>query len=257
MLAKKDKAKVKYCPHCGQVLEKSVIRFSPGKFIVDYSCPNDCLLTWNDFHLWIDDETDSFIFYEDDLNKDYDIIALIGEAGSGKDRTLKEILSIAPHFNEIISCTTRPIREGEKNGVNYYYYSPEKFQQKIENKEMLEYTVFNDWYYGTGLESLDKSKINVGVFNPAGIRALLARGDCNVKVFWISVKSKTRLLRQLNREENPNVDEIIRRYNTDKKDFEAIDFDFISLSNNHPSDLRDNAEWIVSQCEGAFAQGQN
>jgi guanylate kinase len=40
----------------------------------------------------------------------YKIVALMGEAGSGKDRTLKEVLKAAPHFNEIVSCTTRPPR---------------------------------------------------------------------------------------------------------------------------------------------------
>ena len=43
----------------------------------------------------------------------YKVIALIGEAGSGKDTMLKEVLKLNPNFNEIISCTTRPIREGE------------------------------------------------------------------------------------------------------------------------------------------------
>lgn len=40
----------------------------------------------------------------------YNIVALMGEAGSGKDRTLKEVLAAAPHLNEIVSCTTRPSR---------------------------------------------------------------------------------------------------------------------------------------------------
>ena len=44
----------------------------------------------------------------------FKIIALIGESGTGKDTIIKEILRNFPSlFNEIISCTTRPIREGE------------------------------------------------------------------------------------------------------------------------------------------------
>lgn len=55
----------------------------------------------------------------------YKIIALIGKAGSGKDTILKEILKQEPiKYNEIISCTTRPKREGEIDGVNYYFLTP-------------------------------------------------------------------------------------------------------------------------------------
>ena len=121
---------------------------------------------------------------------------------------------------------------------------------------MLEYTVFNDWYYGTDYDALDENKINIGVFNPAGIKSLLKRSDCNVKVFWISTSDKTRLLRQLNREENPNVKEIIRRYTTDKEDFGNIDFGFTILLNNDNNDIQRNIKEILSQVESKFAQGQ-
>ena len=85
---------------------------------------------------------------------------------------------------------------------------------------MLEYTYFNGWYYGTGLESVDEYKINIGVFNPRGIQKLSARREeIDLKVFLIDASDKTRLLRQLNRENNPNVKEIIRRFNTDEEDF--------------------------------------
>jgi guanylate kinase len=41
------------------------------------------------------------------------IVALIGESGSGKDTFMQEVLKLRPDLHEIISCTTRPIREGE------------------------------------------------------------------------------------------------------------------------------------------------
>lgn len=143
----------------------------------------------------------------------YNIVALMGEAGSGKDRTLKEVLAAAPRLHEIISCTTRPRRQGETNGVNYYYYTPEQFGQKVLDGEMLECTVFNDWFYGTSFDSVrSDGVINVGVFNPTGVESLLERNDCNVLVFWIKANDKTRLIRQLNREENPDVREVVRRF---------------------------------------------
>jgi hypothetical protein len=49
----------------------------------------------------------------------------------------------------------------------------------------------------------------------------------------VRASAKTRLLRQLNRQDNPDVDEIVRRYRTDKEDFSAIDFDKLVLQNEH------------------------
>lgn len=57
--------------------------------------------------------------------KDYQIIAIMGEAGSGKDTLMKKVLEQEPMVVEIISSTTRPPREGEVDGVNYYFITPE------------------------------------------------------------------------------------------------------------------------------------
>ena len=52
----------------------------------------------------------------------YNIIALAGKAGSGKDTILKKVIAAIPdRFHEIISCTTRPPREGEVDGKNYHF----------------------------------------------------------------------------------------------------------------------------------------
>lgn len=55
----------------------------------------------------------------------YKIIALIGKAGAGKDTILREIIKNNSDLHEMISCTTRPKREGEVDGVNYFYLTPE------------------------------------------------------------------------------------------------------------------------------------
>ena len=151
------------------------------------------------------------------------IIALMGKAGAGKDYLLQELIKGNKNeYNEIISCTTRPPREGEVNGKNYYFLTEEEFKQQ----NMIESTEFRGWHYGTSIESLDKEKVNVGVFNPAGVRSLIANSSVIVKPYWVQAEDKTRLLRQLNREENPDVQEIIRRWQTDEEDFANIDFPF-------------------------------
>lgn len=175
------------------------------------------------------------------------ILALMGEAGAGKDYILQEMLNAHPEFYEIISCTSRPIRENEINGVNYHYYSKEEFEQKIVNNEMFEYTEFNNWYYGTGKNSLDKRYINVGVFNPEGVRTLINHPMVDVFVVWVQANDKTRLLRQLNRESSPDVDEIVRRYQTDKQDFSNIKFPYITVRN-------EDCDWAWIVCQNIYAQ---
>ena len=178
------------------------------------------------------------------MNK-YKIIALIGESGSGKDTLLQSILSKNTNLNEIISSTTRPKREGEGEGVNYYYLTPEQFAYKVLNNEMIEATCFNDWFYGTTYEALRSDVHNIGVFNPAGIESLILDKNIDLTVYYIQATKKNRLLRQLNREENPNVDEIIRRYKTDTEDFLDLDFNYIPLVNNTPQDLENNVDFIL------------
>ena len=182
----------------------------------------------------------------------YKIVALMGEAGSGKDRTLKEVLKAAPHFNEIVSCTTRPPRQGEQHGVNYYFYTLKEFEEKVNNNEMLEHTVFNNWCYGTSVESLKEDSVNVGVFNPAGVRSLLTRDDCDVLVFRVHANDKTRLLRQLNREANPDVREVVRRFQADYDDFDNIEFRTIPLPNDYKEDLMWNTREILNQTQRKF-----
>lgn len=175
----------------------------------------------------------------------YKIIALIGESGSGKDTLMQGVLSKTDTLHEIISCTTRPKREGEQHGVNYFFMTPEQFADKVVYGEMLEAACFNDWLYGTSYESLRSDVVNIGVFNPQGIESLLHSPNVEIKVFYIKTSDKIRLLRQLNREQNPDIDEIIRRYKTDREDFYDLDFEYIQLKNDDEEDLQTNINIIL------------
>lgn len=189
----------------------------------------------------------------------YKIIAIMGEAGTGKDSLMQEILKLKPEFHEIISCTTRPMREGEAEGVNYYYYTPEQFGDRVLHDEMLECTVFNDWFYGTSYDSVRSDCINIGVFNPTGVESLLARPDVDVKVIRVVAEDKTRLIRQLNREEWPDVREIVRRFNADWMDFDGIeeDFEYIKVPNGQGADLVANAMLVIAELTPWLQQGRN
>jgi guanylate kinase len=181
----------------------------------------------------------------------YKIIALMGEAGTGKDSLMQEILKLRPDFHEIISCTTRPMREGEVEGINYFYYTPEQFSLKVLNNEMLECTFFNNWFYGTSYESLRSDCINIGVFNPTGIASLIEHPEIELITIRVRASDKERLLRQLNRETNPNVYEIIRRFSADYEDFINVedDFEYIEYWNDKGNDLISGAGELLSQIQ--------
>lgn len=177
----------------------------------------------------------------------YKIIVLIGEAGSGKDSLMQGVLQENPNLHEIVSYTTRPPREGEIDGINYNFISGEKFGDKVINGEMIEAACFNGWFYGTGYASLRSDCINIGVFNPTGVESLLAAQDVEILVFYVRASDKERLIRQLNREENPDVMEIIRRFKTDMIDFEHLDFDYVELENNRLEDFDRNIAIITAK----------
>lgn len=158
------------------------------------------------------------------------IITLFGPSSSGKD-TLAKILAKRPDINEIVSCTTRPKRDYEKEGIDYYFLSVEDFTKKVLNGSMLEATEFRQWFYGTPIEALKEDKINIGVFNKQGIECLLSDNRLEVIPIYIACEDKKRLMRSLERESNPDCEEICRRFLADKQDFETIDFNYITFYN--------------------------
>lgn len=165
------------------------------------------------------------------MENKYKVLALFGKSGAGKD-TIQKWLTTNYNMNGIISCTTRPPRDYERDGIHYHFLSNEEFAQKVLNMSMLEATVFNDWYYGTPIESLKEDKINVGVFNIQGIECLLQDNRLDILPIFIDCSDKKRLLRNIKREKVPNCLEICRRFITDEKDFSDINFDYITFDNN-------------------------
>lgn len=174
----------------------------------------------------------------------YKIIAICGKAGSGKDTILQRVVAACPQLHEIVSCTTRPMREGEANGINYFYLTGEQFGEKVLRGEMLEATCFNDWFYGTSYDSLRSDCVNIAVLNPEGIDSIATHKNIEMVVFYVKAKDKTRLLRQLNRETDPDVYEIIRRFRADELDFEDLDFHHNVLTNETKEDLDYNVQVV-------------
>ena len=180
------------------------------------------------------------------------LIAIIGEAGSGKDSLVERIL--AEHyqmFHKIIPCTTRLKRENETEGKEYHFLTQKEFQNYASAHQILDQTFFKNQYYGSRLQDYSSNKVNIGVFNPAGLKQIYqtASLDLDVTIYQLDVKSKIRILRQLNREENPDVDEIARRHLADKEDFQNIGFNTVKLSNETYEDLQRNIQIIAAEAQ--------
>ena len=84
------------------------------------------------------------------------LFVISGASGVGKSTVLKRVLDSKENITFSVSATTRAPREGEQDGVNYYFVSHETFRQMIENGEFVEYDDHMKNYYGTPRRQLDE-----------------------------------------------------------------------------------------------------
>ena len=82
------------------------------------------------------------------------LIAISAPSGTGKSTLCEEVRRKKPEIKFSVSCTTRPKRKYEKDGINYYFLSEDEFKSKIKNNELLEYEEVHGYYYGTLINTL-------------------------------------------------------------------------------------------------------
>ncbi len=76
------------------------------------------------------------------------LVILSGPSGAGKSTVIREVMRRRELFFSV-SCTTRPMREGEQDGVDYHFISRERFEQLIAENALLEYAEYAGRFYGT------------------------------------------------------------------------------------------------------------
>ncbi len=86
------------------------------------------------------------------------ILILSGPSGVGKGTVVQRMLEMAPNLTLSVSATTRAPRQGEKNGVHYFYIDRTEFERKIANGELLEYNRYGQNYYGTLKSFVDEKR---------------------------------------------------------------------------------------------------
>jgi guanylate kinase len=89
------------------------------------------------------------------------LIVLTGPSGVGKGTLLKALLARHPELYLSVSTTTRLPREGEVDGVHYYFYTRDQFEAAIQAGAFLEWAEFAGNYYGTPIEPV-KAQIDRG-----------------------------------------------------------------------------------------------
>lgn len=157
------------------------------------------------------------------------IYYMMGKSSSGKDTLYKEVLQRLPELKTLTLYTTRPIREGEKDGVEYHFVSDETLECYAEEGRVIElrvyHTVCGDWKYATiddGQVDFEKSDYLVIGTLESYDKLKAYYGAENLVPVYIEVEDGERLARALHRErqqENPRYDEMCRRFLADKEDF--------------------------------------
>jgi guanylate kinase len=86
------------------------------------------------------------------------LIVISGPSGVGKDTLIKRLLELDRNLRYSVSCTTRPPRPGEVDGVDYTFVTRERFQQLIDEGAFLEYAEYDGNLYGTLVERVEKAR---------------------------------------------------------------------------------------------------
>jgi len=97
------------------------------------------------------------------LNKRGLLVVISGPSGVGKGTVRRALFSLDNHaFSYSVSMTTRAPREGEVDGVDYYFVTREEFERRIDEDMFLEYAEFVDHYYGTPKDKVEE-KLSQGL----------------------------------------------------------------------------------------------
>lgn len=157
------------------------------------------------------------------------IFYIMGKSASGKDTIFRELKGRLPQLGKVVPYTTRPIRAGEENGVEYFFTDEEGLlAMEAEHKiiELRAYdTVHGIWKYFTAadgqidLESRDY--LMIGTLESYG-KMREYYGEENLIPLYIEVEDGERLMRALLRERQqtqPKYREMCRRFLADEEDF--------------------------------------
>ena len=173
------------------------------------------------------------------------VLVLLGKSAVGKDYVLNFLLENY-NFQSVISHTTRPIRQNEINGRDYYFVSNKVFADMLKDEEFIEtreYTTnFNGkqdiWYYGVSKKEFEDKKNKICIIDTKGLKDVVNYyGRENIIAIYLDADDKIREQRAKERG-SYSQQEWDRRLKDDNKKFRKVDFDYKILNNSTKENLQ-------------------
>lgn len=167
------------------------------------------------------------------------LVLLSGVSGAGKDTIKRELIKRMENVVSLPSYTDRPMRPGDEPGQTYNFVTTEEFEKMIENKELYEYNVHHEHYYGTSRklmnEKIQSGKIIVKDIDVNGVENLInvLKQDTKVITIFLRVPKEVLMKRLENRVDKPSLKEITLRLNRFDYEESRIDmYDYVIKNNN-------------------------
>jgi len=176
------------------------------------------------------------------------LIVISGPSGVGKDVTINCLKASGYPFHFVVTATTRPIRDGEVDGVDYFFVTQGEFADMIENDELLEYAVVYGDYKGIPKQQVRKALasgkdviMRIDVQGVATIRRLVPEA-----VFiYLSAESEEALIQRLRQRKTDTEDQLKIRIATAREESKRLDlFDYVVI--NVEGKLGETCDNIVS-----------
>lgn len=165
------------------------------------------------------------------------ILVLSGPSGAGKSTIIHHASSEIGEYYFSISTTTRQPREGEKEGVDYYFVSKEEFEEGIKAGEFLEYATVHGNYYGTSLKQVNQAllegKLVIFDIDVQGHRLVRAKMGDYVTSAFITPPTLKELEKRLYARATDDTSIIERRVENAKEEINAVgEFDFVIINDD-------------------------
>ncbi len=162
------------------------------------------------------------------------LVVISGPSGVGKDVTLYRMNDLGYPFHFVVTATTRPIREGEIDGKDYFFVSMNEFAQMIEDNELLEYAVVYGDYKGIpkaqvrqALASGKDVIMRIDVQGAETIRKIVPEAV----LIYLSAESEEALVTRLRERDTEDEGQLAIRIATARKEQERVGlFDYLVVN---------------------------
>ena len=186
------------------------------------------------------------------------LLVISGPSGVGKGTVLHDLMNTQSNLVYSVSATTRKKRDGEIEGVSYFYISHEEFEKMIEEDKFLEYAHVHNNYYGTPKEFVE-NKINEGKIV---ILEIDVQGALNIKkntdngVFiFLAPPSLTELRNRIVGRGTETDEDIKIRMKNARKELEHInDYDYLVVNDHLNSAITSVNEIINAEKHKVFRE---